>query len=607
MGNQHGQSGAWLGELLPFTSKIVDDICIIRSMHTEAINHDPAVSFFQTGNQQPGRPSMGSWLSYGLGSENKNLPAFCVLLSRGKGDIQPLASRNWGNGFLDSIHQGVHLQSGHDPVLYLQNPAGTDKESRGKMLEHIASLNHLQEEEFGDPEITARIAQYEMAYRMQTSVPDVMNFSDEPERSSFIYYTTLGASAICLTLAGHLGAEITHGKGFLTEPIRKQWQARIIEIEHPDSAIVFRDVIQPILNEKCLNCHNSNKSKNDLILADYQNIIKGGKNADAIVAGRAEESLLYKYALLPMDDSLHMPPKGKLQLDPEEIKLIGWWINTGANAHEKYVNLSKVDSIHSIMLSKFQPKKGLDLIDISFADQQKIKDLNNPYRTVQQISATKPYIAVFLGSKKDFSGKDLTELKDIGKQIISIDLGNSKVKDDDLKNLTQFPHLQKLHLQNIPVGDDGIKQLRGLRHLNVLNLSGTKVSAKTLDEVSDWENLKKLYLYNTAIPEESIRSLKTSHPELEVYSTQFDLTDTVYNAQLTIPICKIDSTFFRKMAFIEVKLSRGKVKYYYTLDGAEPTSKANLYTEPFQVNRSGELKIMATMDGWIAKLLLFHC
>lgn len=184
---QHGKSGAWIGDLLPFTSKVVDDICIIRSMHTEAINHDPAVSFFQTGNQQPGRPSMGSWLSYGLGSENKNLPAFCVLLSRGKGDIQPLASRNWSNGFLDSIHQGVHLQSGHDPVLYLQNPQGTSKESRGKMLDHLAALNHIQENEFGDPEITARIAQYEMAYRMQTSVPEVMDFSDEPESSFKLY------------------------------------------------------------------------------------------------------------------------------------------------------------------------------------------------------------------------------------------------------------------------------------------------------------------------------------------------------------------------------------------------------------------------------------
>src|SRR6188508_369285 len=185
--NQYGESGTWISELFPNIGKIADDICVIKTIHTEAINHDPALTFIQTGAQQGNRPSMGSWLSYGLGSENKNLPAFCVLLSRGEGDIQPLASRNWSNGFLDSIHQGVHLQSGHDPVLYLQNPPGTDKVSRGKMLEHIASLNRMQEAEFGDPEITTRIAQYEMAYRMQTSVPDVMNFSDEPESSFKLY------------------------------------------------------------------------------------------------------------------------------------------------------------------------------------------------------------------------------------------------------------------------------------------------------------------------------------------------------------------------------------------------------------------------------------
>ncbi len=150
----------------------------------------------------------------------------------------------------------------------------------------------------------------------------------------------------------------------------------------------------------------------------------------------------------------------------------------------------------------------MDLLEISFADQDEIRELNNPYRTVQQISATKPYIAVFLGSKKDFSAKDLTELKDIGNQVVSIDLGNSQVKDDDLKNLKQFPHVQKLHLQNIAIGDEGVKHLKDLRFLDVLNLSGTKVSAKTLDEVSGWKNLKKLYLYNTAVSEESVDILK---------------------------------------------------------------------------------------------------
>ncbi|CAN5407466.1 chitobiase/beta-hexosaminidase C-terminal domain-containing protein [soil metagenome] len=419
------------------------------------------------------------------------------------------------------------------------------------------------------------------------------------ERSSVIYYGTLGASAICITLAGHLGAEVTHGKGFLTEPVRRQLQARTVKIDHVDSAIVFRDVIQPILNEKCLNCHNPNKAKNNLNLADYQNIKKGGKNSEAVVPGKAEESLLYQYALLPLEDSLHMPPQGKLQLDQEDIKLIGWWINSGANQHDQYVNLSEVDSIHSIMLSRFQPKTGLDLLEIPFADQQKIKELNNPYRTVQQISATRPYIAVFLGSKKDFSPHDLTELKNIRKQVISLDLGNSVVKDQDLKHISQFPHLQKLHLQNIAIGDEGVKQLSGLSYLETINLSGTKISSGALEEISFWKNLKKLYVYNTAVSEESINKLLNVHPGLEVYNTQIDLSDSVYNAQLTTPVCKIDSGFFRNMANAEIKQSRGRVNYYYTLDGTKPTPSASLYTEPIQVKQSGILKIIATMDGWI--------
>jgi hypothetical protein len=399
-------------------------------------------------------------------------------------------------------------------------------------------------------------------------------------------------------VAGHLGAEVTHGEGFLTEPVRKHWQARAVQIDHPDSAVIFRDVIQPILNEKCLNCHNSNRAKKNLVLSDYERIMKGGETSGTVVAGNAAESLLYKYAMLPMDDSLHMPPKDKLQLEQEEIKLIGWWINSGARAHDQYAELPKVDSIHPIMLARFQPRTGLDLINIPFADQQKIKELNTPYRTVQQISTSKPYIAVFLGSKKDFSGQDLRDLKPVGNQIVSIDLGNSQVHDEDLKYLRQFPHLQKLHLQNIPVGDDGIKELRELQHLSVLNLSGTKISSKTIEEISRWKNLSKLYLYNTGIPEESLAALQDSRPQLHLYSTRFDLSDSVYNASLTPPVCKIDSQFFRNKATVEVKLSRGKVKYYYTLDGSVPTTAAHLYTEPFKIDRSCKLNMMATMEGW---------
>jgi uncharacterized membrane protein len=412
----------------------------------------------------------------------------------------------------------------------------------------------------------------------------------------YYYYGALAITAACVLVTGHVGSEVTHGKGFVTEPIRRQ-QNRI-EIEHPDSAVVFRDVIQPIFNEKCVGCHNASKAKGELILTDYKNIMGGGEHAGAIVSGAAEKSLIYKYITLPMSDTLHMPPEGKLQLDREEIKLIAWWINTGSSEHEKYLHMSKVDSIQSIMLQKFQPKKGLDLVNIPFADPSKIKALTNPYRTVSQISAVKPYIAVFLGSKKDFSSRDLRELNGIAQQIVSIDLGNSSVSDADLETLSEFPHLQKLHLQNLSIGDVGLQHLRDLRYLEVLNLSGTKVTSKALDEISRWKNLKKLYVYNTPIDGTSVQSVRNANPELQVFNTQLDLTDSLYYAQLTVPVVKIDSQFFRRHATVEVKPSRGKVNYYYTLDGSTPTPSSARYTEPVRVTETASLKIIATMEGW---------
>jgi hypothetical protein len=176
---QHGNSGAWISELLPYTAKMADELCIVKSLHTEAINHDPAITFFQTGSQMAGRPSFGSWLSYGLGSANENLPAFVVLISKDRID-QPRYSRLWGNGFLPSIHQGVQFRSGKEPVLFLKNPDGITGESRRKMLDRLAELHALQYKDLGDPEINARVAQYEMAYRMQTSVPEVLDIAGEP-------------------------------------------------------------------------------------------------------------------------------------------------------------------------------------------------------------------------------------------------------------------------------------------------------------------------------------------------------------------------------------------------------------------------------------------
>ena len=183
---RHGANGTWVSDLLPHTARVVDDLCIVRSMYTEAINHDPAITFFQSGSQIAGRPSMGAWVHYGLGSDNEDLPAFVVLITPGKVD-QPLYARLWGSGFLPSEHQGVQFRSGKDAVLYLGNPDGVSRESRRLLLDRLRDLHAHAAEELGDSEVDGRIAQYEMSYRMQASVPGVMDVSGESAETFALY------------------------------------------------------------------------------------------------------------------------------------------------------------------------------------------------------------------------------------------------------------------------------------------------------------------------------------------------------------------------------------------------------------------------------------
>ena len=183
----NNQDGVWLSELLPHTASLAKDMCLIRSMHTDAINHEPALTFFNTGTQQVGRASFGSWMSYGLGSANANLPAFVVMISQGAGNMQALAARMWGSGFLPSEHQGCKLRAGDDPVLYLNNPKGVNRDDRRKMLDMTNALNEKEYQRSFDPETRARIAQYEMAYRMQMSVPELTDISDESETTLEMY------------------------------------------------------------------------------------------------------------------------------------------------------------------------------------------------------------------------------------------------------------------------------------------------------------------------------------------------------------------------------------------------------------------------------------
>jgi Protein of unknown function (DUF1501) len=246
---QHGASGAWVSELLPHTAKVVDELCVVRSLHTEAINHDPAITFCQTGAQIAGRPSIGAWLSYGLGSENQNLPAFVVLVSQGSGNKgdQPLYDRLWGGGFLPSKYQGVKFRSTGDPVLFLSNPEGIEASVRREMLDDVAALNRLNEQRYRDPEIATRISQYELAFRMQSSVPELIDLSGEDEKTLAAYGPEVqrrGSYAYNCLLARRLAergvrfVQLFHRGWDQHTSLPKQISAQASDTDQPTAALV---------------------------------------------------------------------------------------------------------------------------------------------------------------------------------------------------------------------------------------------------------------------------------------------------------------------------------------------------------------------------------
>lgn len=245
--SRHGKSGQQISDVFKHIPKIADDICIIRSMHTEAINHDPAITYILTGTQQLGKPSFGSWISYGLGSENKDLPAYLVMISKGRGQSQALYSRLWSSGFLPSRHQGVNLRSGREPVLFLKDPKGIDRAGRRRMLDGIAKINQEQFSEFGDPETQTRISAYEMAFRMQASVPELMDVSKEPKAVKEMYGKdtakpgTFASNCILARRMAERGVPFTHlfhrgwdQHGALPVKLRQQCE----DVDQPVAALI---------------------------------------------------------------------------------------------------------------------------------------------------------------------------------------------------------------------------------------------------------------------------------------------------------------------------------------------------------------------------------
>jgi uncharacterized membrane protein len=417
-----------------------------------------------------------------------------------------------------------------------------------------------------------------------------------------VYQSVLAISVFVTIVAGHYGASITHGEDFLMGPL----EVKAKRIKDLDKAIVFTDIIQPLLNEKCTGCHNPNRAKGELQLISKQTILKGGEDGEIITPGNADSSRMYSYLLLPLDDDNHMPPEGKPQLDEEEIKMIKWWIESGADFSRTLAAIKPPDSIHSIIKAKYGIESPLDALDISFASQETIASLNNESRGVRQISAEKPFIDVYLGNKKTFDEKDLGELKPISNQIVSIDLANSEISDAHMEQIAGFPHLRTLHLENTNITDTGLQRLSKLKYLEYLNISNTAVTDNALKTLGSFPALKKVFFYQTNIPANSIVQYQSSKPGLIVGYTPDLSSDTAFRGRLAAPVVKVDSNLFVHHATVEMNYRLKGVKLHYTSNGDDPTETSPVYSKPLIVDSSCVLKVIAIKEGWESSAIQEH-
>lgn len=408
-----------------------------------------------------------------------------------------------------------------------------------------------------------------------------------------LYRAGLFVSVIAVSVAGHYGAALTHGTDFVTEPLKSKKH----EIENIDSAVVFKDLIQPLLETKCVGCHNPNKTKGDLLLTDKENILKGGEDGKILIAGSPDSSMMYSYLLLPMKDDKHMPPDGKVQLEPEEIKLIHWWIASGADFEKKYSEVDRPDSIQAIVNALYVPLSPLDKLNIDFVSEDKIVSLNNPHRGVRQVSGSKPYLDVYLANRQDIDKTTLQELDAIRQQVVSINLGNTNASDDVLKEVAKFPHLQRLYLESTQVTNEGIKTLTELKFLEYLNLSGSRIEKGVAPVLKKFPALKRVYLFDAPVASDDLQDLQKELPGVKIGFVA-SLTDSVYHARLGSPEVEVDSAIFAGVSTVTINGRLKGTRIYYTTDGSEPTEQSHLYSSPLKIDSSGNLKVMATLKGW---------
>lgn len=401
---------------------------------------------------------------------------------------------------------------------------------------------------------------------------------------------------IVILFTGHYGGVLSHGENFVIQPILANIKKPSVPIE---KAIVYNDLIQPILNSKCASCHNLHKQKGELSFADTLSLLKGGKTGKLFVSGYPEISLLLQRVHLPMDDEKHMPPTSKPQLSLDEINMLGWWIKNQASFTQKVMELPATDSLR-LLANKLL--KGSEIIQENFdfpsADEKTITKLNSDYRIIQHVAKASPGLDVRIYNKDIYSVKQLEDLSEIKRQVISLSLAKLPVKNEDLSKVGMFENLRKLDVNFTDVSTSGLVTLSSLKHLHTLCLSGTKVSGAGFKEViGKLKNLTTVTLWSTGISAQEITQLQQSFKNINF--VQGFVIDETEKLKLNPPQVKNKSLVFANSIDVALFHPINGTEIRYTLDGKEPDSISSLvFNNKTVITKTASIKAKAYKQGW---------
>ncbi|GAB3316175.1 chitobiase/beta-hexosaminidase C-terminal domain-containing protein [Larkinella ripae] len=409
--------------------------------------------------------------------------------------------------------------------------------------------------------------------------------------------------------AGHYGAVLTHGDNFISGPITSQAEAEPVAL---NEALVFDHVIKPIFEQKCLSCHNPEKLKGQLSLADVDAILKGGKTGKLFKAGHPDQSLLLERIHLSEDDKKHMPPRGKTQLTADEVTLLALWVKGRPDFKAKVVDLPASDSLRQLAATRFKATEQSEMVyEFAAADEETVQKLNNDYRTIAPLAKESPALAVNLYNRSTYSAEKLQELSDIKKQVVSLSLNKLPVKDADLKTISQFENLEKLDLNFTDVTGNALKELSSLPHLKSLTLSGTKVTYADLqNQIRDFKSLKTVSLWETKLSPSEIQQLQKANRNITFIAGFKD--DGSNPLTLNPPQVKNSSVVFNQTLALDLRHPIKGVQIRYTTDGTEPDSiHSPVFDNKTVLTDMTTIKAKAYKDGWygssVATFDFFKC